>query len=419
MAAPSNPGQASDEQPRPGPALPLVIVICGCLVAFLGSGPRSAMGFFQIPTIEAHGWDRSTFGLAIAIQNLIWGIGQPFFGAISDKYGTWRVLALGGAVSGIGLVGMTFAETSLMLHATAGILLGLGIAAASFSIVMAAFARHVPPERRLMVFAFGTASASAAMAAFSPISVAMINALGWQDTLVWWAGAMLIIPLLAIPLRGSAAAGKLTQAELDQTIGAALREAFGWRSYVLLIAGFFVCGFHVAFITTHFPAYISDIGIEARYAGLALMLIGLFNIAGSLGSGIIGQRYSKPLFLTWIYLARAFVIAAFLLLPKSPASVLLFSITMGLLWLSTVAPTNALVAVMFGTRYLGMLGGIVFFSHQIGAFMGVWLGGVLYDIYGSFDSVWWLGVALGLLAALLHWPIEERSVERPVASAAA
>lgn len=419
MAAPSNPGQASDEQPTLGPALPLVIVICGCLVAFLGSGPRSAMGFFQIPMIEAHGWDRSTFGLAIAIQNLIWGIGQPFFGAISDKYGTWRVLAFGGAVSGIGLVGMTFAETSLMLHATAGILLGVGIAAASFSIVMAAFARHVPPERRLMVFAFGTASASAAMAAFSPISVAMINTLGWQDTLVWWAGAMLIIPLLTIPLRGSAAAGKLTQAELDQTIGAALREAFGWRSYVLLIAGFFVCGFHVAFITTHFPAYISDIGIEARYAGLALMLIGLFNIAGSLGSGIIGQRYSKPLFLTWIYLARAFVIAAFLLLPKSPASVLLFSITMGLLWLSTVAPTNALVAVMFGTRYLGMLGGIVFFSHQIGAFMGVWLGGFLYDIYGSFDSVWWLGVALGLLAALLHWPIEERSVERPVVSAAA
>ena len=399
---------------RPAAALPLIVVLCGCAVAFLASGPRSAMGFFQIPMIEAHGWDRSTFGLAIAIQNLIWGMGQPFFGAISDKYGTWRVLALGGAVSAAGLVGMAYADTSLMLHATAGILLGLGIAAASFAIVMAAFARHVPPERRLMVFAFGTASASAAMAAFSPISVAMIGALGWQDTLVWWAGAMLLVPLLAIPLRGNAGAAKLSQAELDQTIGAALREAFAWRGYILLIAGFFVCGFHVAFITTHFPAYISDIGIEARYAGLALMLIGLFNIAGSLGSGIIGQRYSKPMFLTWIYLARAIAIAAFLLLPKSPASVLAFSVVMGLLWLSTVAPTNALVAVMFGTRYLGMLGGIVFFSHQIGSFLGVWLGGLLYDIYGSFDIVWWLGVALGLLAAVLHWPIEEKPVERPV-----
>ena len=403
---------------RTGPSIPWAIIICGCLIALFTFGGRSTMGFFQIPMIEERGWDRSTFGLAIAIQNLVWGLGQPVFGAISDKFGTWRVLAFGGIVYAAGMIGMAYAESSLMLHVTAGVMIGLGIAAGSFAIVMAAFARRVSAERRMLVFGIGTAAGSAGMAAFSPISVGLIGALGWQDSLVWMGAAMLIIPLLAIPLTGNSGASNLTQAEMDQTIGQALREAFGHQSYLLLTAGFFVCGFQVAFITAHFPAYINDIGIDARYAGIAMFLIGALNIAGSLGSGIIGQRYSKPIFLALIYIGRSIAVTAFLLLPQTPASVLIFASVMGVLWLSTVPPTNALVATMFGTRYLGMLGGIVFLSHQVGSFLGVWMGGFLYDIYGSFDPVWWFGVALGLFAAIVHLPIREQAVDRPQLAAA-
>jgi predicted MFS family arabinose efflux permease len=306
-----------------------------------------------------------------------------------------------------------------MLHLSAGVLVGLGIASGSFSIVMAAFARNVPAEKRALVFGIGTAAGSAGMMVFSPISVAMIAELGWQDTLVWLAIAMLAVPLLGIPLRGNASTSLASRTEFEQSIGDALREAFGHKSYLLLTSGFFVCGFQVAFITAHFPAYISDIGIEAKWAGIALMLIGLFNIVGSLGSGMISQRHSKPHFLVAIYVGRAIAISAFLLLPQTPASVVIFACVMGVLWLSTVPPTNSLVAIMFGTRYLGMLGGIVFFSHQIGSFLGVWLGGYLYDIYGSFAPVWWLGVALSGFAAIVHWPIQEKQVSRRHAMAAA
>jgi MFS family permease len=398
---------------------PWLIIICGSLIALLTFGPRSAMGFFQLPMIEDRGWDRTTFGLAMAIQNLVWGLGQPVFGAISDRYGTWRVMAMSGLSYAAGLYLMSIAESASMLHISGGVLVGLGIASGSFSIVMAAFARNVPASSRTFVFGIGTAAGSAGMAAFSPITVGMIQALGWQDTLVWLAALMLIVPLLAIPLVGNASSTQLTQAERDQTIRAALKEAFGHYSYVLLTAGFFVCGFQVAFITAHFPAYIGDIGIDAKWAGMALMLIGLFNIIGSLGSGVIGTRLPKQKLLAWIYILRSIAVTLFLLLPQTPQSVIIFACVMGILWLSTVPPTNSLVAIMFGTRYLGMLGGIVFLSHQFGSFMGVWLGGYLYDIYGSFEPVWWLGVILGIFAAFVHWPIQEKAIERPTAMAAA
>ncbi len=387
--------------------IPWIVVICGCLIAMMTFGPRSAMGFFQLPMLEARGWDRTTFGLAMAIQNLVWGLGQPFFGAISDKFGTWHVLALGAVSYSLGLFLMSQAESVALLHISGGILVGLGIAAGSFSIVMAAFARRVSAENRTFVFGVGTAAGSAGMMAFSPLAVALIANYGWQSALVFMAVMMLAIPLLAIPLTGNGSGSRLTKAEMDQTIGQALRQAFGHQSYLLLVSGFFVCGFQVAFITAHFPAYLSDIGIEAKWAGIALMLIGMFNIFGSLASGIIGQRYSKPIFLALIYIARSIAVTVFLLVPPTPTTVVIFSSVMGILWLSTVPPTNALVAIMFGSRYLGMLGGIVFFSHQIGSFLGVWLGGYLYDVYGSFDIVWWLGVALGLFAAVVHWPIRE------------
>ncbi|MEZ5799327.1 MAG: MFS transporter [Nitratireductor sp.] len=392
--------------------LPVMLVICGCLIAMLTFGPRSTMGFFQDPMLAMRGWDRTTFGLAMAIQNIIWGIGQPFFGAVSDRYGTWRVLALSGIFYFSGLYIMSIAESATMLHLSGGVLIGLGIAAGSFSIVMAAFARNVPPEMRTIVFGIGTAAGSAGMAFFAPLSVAMIANLGWQDSMVWMSLMMLAIPVLAIPFIKGSKGGKATVQEMEQTFGEALKEALGHQSYVLLVAGFFVCGFQVAFITVHFPPYLNEIGIEAKYAGIALMLIGLFNIVGSIASGFIGQRYSKPIFLSLIYIGRSIAVTAFLLLPQSPTSVVIFACVMGLLWLSTVAPTNSLVAGMFGTRYLGMLGGVVFLSHQVGSFLGVWLGGYLFDLYGTYNPVWWLGVGLGIFAAIVHWPIKEAAVVR-------
>lgn len=393
--------------------IPILIVICGCIIAAMGFGPRSAMGFFQLPMLEEKGWDRTTFGLAMAIQNIFWGLGQPVFGAIADRFGTWRVLALGGLIYAAGLLLMATADTPAMLHLGGGVLVGLGVAAASFGIVLAAFARNVPAEKRTIVFGVGTAAGSAGMFLFAPISQGLIDAVGWSDALVWLGIAMLVIPVLAIPLTGNAKSGRVSQAEYEQTAGAALREAFAHQSYVLLVTGFFVCGFQVAFITAHFPAYLGDVGIEARYAVIAIAFIGLFNIVGSLASGVIGQRYSKPVFLSLIYIGRSIAVTAFILLPITPTSVIIFSIVMGLLWLSTVAPTNGLVATFFGTRHLGMLGGIVFLSHQVGSFLGVWLGGYLRDITGSYDIVWWLGVALGLFAAVVHWPIAEAPVVRP------
>ena len=393
--------------------LPWLIIACGCAIALLTFGPRSAMGFFQLPLLAEKGWDRTTFGLAMAIQNLAWGFGTPVFGALADKYGTWRVLALSGLMYAGGLLLMANADTATMLHVGGGLLVGLGVASGSFGIVLAAFARNVAPERRSFVFGLGTAAGSAGMFLFAPLSQGLISAYGWYDALVVMSVMMLVIPVLAIPLRGNSASGNQPQATYRQTAGQALREALGHRSYVLLVAGFFVCGFQVAFITAHFPAYISDIGIEARYAVIALALIGFFNIIGSLAAGVIGQRYSKPYFLAYIYLARSALVTAFLLLPQTPGTVIVFAVIMGLLWLSTVPPTNALVAIMFGTAHLGMLGGVVFFSHQIGSFLGVWLGGYLYDTFGTYDPVWWLGVALGVFAAVVHWPIEERPVERP------
>lgn len=398
--------------------IPVVAIACACLISLLAFGPRSAMGFFQLPILQDMGWDRGTFGLAMALQNLLWGVGQPLFGVVADKFGTWRVLAIGATLYIAGLLVMAIAPTPIWLHIGGGILVGLGVAATSFGVVLAAIARRVGPEKRSFAFGLGTASGSAGMFVFAPISQGLIDALGWSDSLIAIAIIMLIIPVLAITLRGNAATSKISASEMEQTVAEALREAFACRGYLLLTSGFFVCGFQVAFITAHFPAYISDLGIAAKWAVAAISLIGFFNIIGSLASGVLGQRYSKPILLAWIYILRSIAFTAFLLIPASPVSVVVFSIVIGILWLSTVAPTNALVAVMFGTRYLGMLGGIVFFSHQVGSFLGVWMGGLLYDSTGSYDVVWWLGVALGIFAAIVHWPIREVPVERPATSPA-
>ena len=394
--------------------VPIFAVSCACIIALLAFGPRSAMGFFQLPILQDTGWDRATFGMAMALQNLCWGLAQPLFGLIADKYGTWRVLAVGAALYIAGLVVMALAPTPAWLHIGGGVLIGLGVAACSFGVILASIARLVIPEKRSFAFGLGTAAGSAGMFVFAPVSQGLIDKLGWSDSLIAIAVVMLLIPLLAIPLRGNSSTSSVAAAEFDQTAREALQEAFVSKGYLLLTSGFFVCGFQVAFITAHFPAYISDLGIASRWAVVAISLIGFFNIIGSLASGVAGQRYSKPMLLSWIYISRSIVFTAFMLIPPSPTTVVVFSIIIGILWLSTVAPTTALVAVMFGTRYLGLLGGIVFFSHQLGSFLGVWMGGVLHDATGSYDVLWWLGVALGIFAAIVHWPIREEPVQRPV-----
>ncbi|MDI7861135.1 MFS transporter [Rhizobiaceae bacterium n13] len=394
--------------------MPWLIILSGSAIAMLTFGPRSAMGFFQLPMLADTGWDRSTFGLAMAIQNLCWGLGQPFFGALADKFGTGRVLTLSGILYALGLFIMAHADAPLWLHVGGGILVGLAVGAGSFGIVLSAFARNVTPEQRSLAFGIGTAAGSAGMFLFAPLSQALISAYGWSDSLVYLGLLMLLVPVLAIPLRGNANSGSQSRAQYEQTVAEALREALGHKSYLLLVSGFFVCGYQVAFITAHFPAYLGDIGIDARYAVIAMALIGFFNIFGSLGAGFMGQKYSKPHFLAVIYILRSVVVTLFILLPQTPFSVIVFAIAMGLLWLSTVPPTNGLVAIMFGTRHLGLLGGLVFLSHQIGSFLGVWMGGYLYDHFGSYDPVWWFGVALGIFAAIIHWPIQEEAVARPL-----
>ncbi|KQT88286.1 MFS transporter [Aurantimonas sp. Leaf443] len=382
-------------------------IVAGCLIALLTFGPRSAIGFFQLPMLADKDWSRQDFALAIALQNLFWGAGQPIFGAIADRFGTAKVLVLSGLIYAAGLALTAVAPTPFFLSMGAGVLVGLGVAAGSFGIVLAAFARRVTAEKRSFVFGLGTAAGSAGMFVFAPLSQALIERHGWSDSLLILSGLMLLVPLLAYALRSEATPRRDLTSEIQQTMGAALSQAFATKSYLLLTSGFFVCGFQVAFITAHFPAYLADKGLAPAYAVIALALIGFFNIIGSLGSGILGQRHSKPHMLAFIYLGRSLAVTLFLLTPISPTSVVLFSAVMGILWLSTVPPTNALVAIMFGTRYLGLLGGLVFFSHQIGSFLGVWLGGVLYQTTGSYDVVWWLGVAMGVFAAVVNWPIRE------------
>ncbi|MBN9669185.1 MFS transporter [Roseibium aggregatum] len=402
---------------RTGPNIPLIIA-CGCLVALISFGPRSAMGLFFQPMTEARDWSREIFALAIAIQNLVWGIAQPVAGMMSDRYGTWKTMTLGAALYAAGLLMMIDAQSTVALHVSAGVLIGLGIAFSSFSLVLAAFGRTVSPEQRSLAFGIGTASGSLGQFLFAPLGGALIANIGWQDTLLIFTGLVALIPLFAIVLRGKSIHGEGEAAVNNQKLTSAVAEAFRTRGYILLTLGFFVCGFHVAFITVHLPPYIADLGLDPSWGAIAIALIGLCNIVGSLISGYIGGRHSKSIFLSLIYLARSVAILAFIMTPPSPASVLVFSGVMGLLWLSTVPPTSGLVAVMFGPRYMATLFGFVFLSHQIGSFLGVWLGGKIYDETGSYDLIWWCGIALGIFAAIVHWPIEEKPVPRLAQEAA-
>jgi predicted MFS family arabinose efflux permease len=388
---------------------PLVVITAGCLIALISFGVRAGFGLFLAPMSADLGWGREVFALAIAIQNIMWGLGQPVAGAIADRYGSGRVLAIGGLVYAAGVYLMAVTTTPLMFHMSAGVLVGLGLSGASFAVVLAAIGRMVSPEKRSLAFGIGTAAGSLGQFLMVPLGQAFMSAYGWSVALM----LLSLFALLMIPLAGALTGRPPSQATTrDQSLREALREAGGHSSYLYLTSGFFVCGFHVAFIQTHLPAYLTDAGIAAAVGAWALSLVGLFNIVGSYVSGMLGGRYSKKYLLSSLYLARAVAIAVFVLVPMSETSALVFASVMGLLWLSTVPLTSGLVAQMFGLRYMATLFGIVFFSHQMGAFTGVWLGGYLFDTTGSYDVVWWVGVALGVLAAVLHFPIDERPVEQ-------
>ncbi|MGH1483066.1 MAG: MFS transporter [Geminicoccales bacterium] len=389
---------------------PLLVIVAGCMISTVGFGLRSVFGLFLDPMTIDQGWSRETFALALAIQNLLWGAGVPVAGALADRFGPSRVLALGAVVYGAGVWGMAEADSGLTLHLFAGIVTGLGVAFTAFSIAMASMARVVGPSRRSLALGLGTAAGSLGQVLFSPIAQSWISAYGWQFALLLLAStALVIIPLAFLLPSDQSVKG---EGGSDQTMGSALREAIGHRGYVLLTIGFFVCGFHVAFITVHFPAYVKDLGLSAETGAYAIALIGLFNIAGSFLSGVYGQGRSKKAGLSAIYFIRALVIAGLLMAPKTDLTIYLFASAMGILWLSTVPLTTGIVAQVFGIRYMATLFGIVFFSHQLGSFAGVWLGGFLYDRIGSYDPVWWAGIALGLAAALIHLPINERPLPR-------
>ena len=393
---------------------PELVVGAGCLIALITFGPRAAAGLFQLPMVAEYGWGREVFSLAIAIQNLLWGVGAPFAGAVADRFGMVRVLCTGALTYALGLVVMSQATSPGMMHLGAGVLIGFGLAGCSFNLVLGAFSKLLPESWRPLAFGAGTAAGSFGQFFYPPIGNILIDNLGWHQALVVFALSVLAVLPLSLPLATRALNAQKAGSSpvADQSIAQALSEAFRHRSYVLLVLGFFTCGFQLAFITAHLPAYLKDAGLSASIGGWTLALIGLANAVGSLYSGYLTARVSKRWLLAWIYLARSVVITAFVLLPASPASALLFGLFMGLLWLSTVPPTSSLVMLMFGTRYMAMLYGFAFFSHQVGGFLGVLLGGVLYEAYGSYAPVWWLSVALGLASAAINLPIVERPVDR-------
>ena len=379
-------------------------IVAGCLIAFLSFGFSASFGVFLQPMSEDLGWGREVFSLSIAVQFLAWGFTQPFAGAAADRLGTARVLAVGAVLSALGFFLRGWIVSPEVFVGT-GIIVGMGTGACSFPVVIAALGKVVSERQRSFVMGLGTAAASFGMFAAAHASNAMIAAFGWQVSIMLISLSFLaILPVLFLIARVSKPSAP---SGAPGAMGAAIRAAFTDRSYVCLFLGFFVCGFHVAFIGTHLPAFISDLGFAAVIGGWSLALIGLFNIAGSFASGWVGQNWSKRNSLSFLYTARAIVIAIFIMTPASPMSILVFSALMGLLWLSTVPLTMALVAQTQGLTFLSTLTGLIFMGHQVGSFIGAWLGGRIHDIYGDYTPMWWAAVGFGIMAAIIHMPIRE------------
>ncbi|PAT32139.1 MFS transporter [Vandammella animalimorsus] len=403
------------------------VLLCGALVVTLSMGVRHGFGLWQLPIVTDMGWLRQDFSNALAIQNLAWGFFGIFIGMVADRLGALRVLLAGAGCYAAGLLGMAYASTPWMFALFAGMLLGLAQACTTYAVVYGVIGRQIPMEKRSWAMGVTAAAGSFGQFLMLPLEGWLITQLGWQQALLVLAVAVLGIAPLALGLRepgfrrrGPAQPALVPAAQGEpQTVAQALREALSLRSFQLLTLGYFVCGFQVVFIGVHMPSYLKDLSMPVHVATYSLALIGLFNVFGSYLSGWLGQSMPRRHILAFIYFARSVVISVFLLAPLSSASVYLFSAVMGLLWLSTVPPTNATVAQIFGVRHLSMLGGVVFFSHQVGSFMGVWLGGYLYDRTGSYDIVWYIAIALGVVAGLINLVVDERPVARPLQAAPA
>ncbi len=385
---------------------PTSVLIASCVILCIGFGVRSSFGLFLQPMSIDNGWGRETFSIAMAIQNLIWGLLGPFAGGIADRYGAGRVVALCGVTYVLGLVAMAFAETPLALHVGSGALIGLALSGSTFATILAVIGRVTPPEKRSTALGIATAAGSFGQFAILPLAQLLIGRFEWQMALIGLALlAALIIPLAVFT------SGKATPHQgRPQTFGAALSEAWGERGFHLLFWGYFVCGFHIAMLTVHLPSYVVDNGLKPEQGMVALALIGLFNVIGSFTSGWLGGRFSKKYMLSTIYSIRAVLILYLVSAPLTPMSLYVFACGIGLLWLSTVPLTNGLVAQIFGMRNVAMLAGVVFFGHQIGSFIGVWLAGYLYDTTGSYNGAFYLSIGLGVFAALVNLPVNEKPI---------
>ncbi|MBA4343468.1 MAG: MFS transporter [Methylibium sp.] len=387
------------------------VLLCGALIVTLSMGIRHGFGLWLQPITMDRGWTRETFAFALAIQNIAWGIAGPVTGMLADRFGAFKVLVVGGILYALGLVLMALSTSGLAFTGSAGLLIGLAQSGTTYAVIYGVIGRNVAPEKRSWAMGVAAAAGSFGQFLMVPVENWLIAGTGWQNALFVLALAALLIAPLAWGLREPAQTGPTGGHK--QSIAQALREAFGYRSFQLLMLGYFVCGFQVVFIGVHMPSYLKDQGLSPQVATYALALIGLFNVFGTYIAGSLGQHYPKRYLLSGIYALRSVAIVVFLSVPLTPMSVYVFSAVMGFLWLSTVPPTNAIVAQIFGVQHMSMLGGFVFFSHQIGSFLGVWLGGKLYDSSGSYDIVWWLAVALGVMAALVNLPVREQAISRP------
>ncbi len=409
-------GMAPDSTPK----LSLIQVLaCGALIVTLSMGVRHGFGLWLQPVTQAQGWTRENFAFALAVQNLAWGLSGIFAGMLADRFGAFKVLVGGGVLYALGLAGMALSTNTLAFTLTTGVVIGLAQSGTTYAVIYGVIGRQVDPAKRSWAMGMAAAAGSFGQFLMVPVEGFLIASLGWQQALLVLAATTLLIGPLALGLREPGFAGGAAPVR-EQTVAQALREAMRYPSFVLLVAGYFVCGFQVVFIGVHMPSFLKDKGMSPEVASYALALIGLFNVFGTYIAGALGQKLAKRKILAFIYFARAVVIAVFIWAPLSPMSVYLFSAVMGLLWLSTVPPTSAMVAQIFGVSHLSMLGGIAFFSHQLGSFMGVWLGGYLYDHTGSYDLVWYIAIALGVVAAGLNLPVREAPiVRRPVGATAA
>ncbi|MFN4118370.1 MFS transporter [Acidovorax sp.] len=387
------------------------VLACGAAIVTLSMGIRHGFGLWLLPITQEMGWSRQSFALAIAIQNLSWGLIGIFAGMVADRFGAFRVLIGGAVLYGLGLAGMALSPTPTLFALTAGVLIGAAQAGTTYAVIYGVLGRQIAPEKRSWAMGVAAAAGSFGQFLMVPVEGWLIAGLGWQQALLALSMAVLLIVPLAFGLREPGFKGA-APVKREQTIAQALYEAFRYPSFNLLMAGYFVCGFQVVFIGVHMPSYLKDHGLSPQVASYALALIGLFNVLGTYVAGTLGQRLPKRYILAFIYFARAAAITVFLIAPLSPLSVYVFSAVMGTLWLSTIPPTNATIAQIFGVQHLSMLGGFVFFSHQIGSFLGVWLGGYLYDATGSYDIVWYIAIALGVFAGLVNLPVKESPIQR-------